>query len=239
VGQEQNKTMAKIIITDLTHFENEDKVCTAGICTDTGQCIRPMPYLLSNECKRLKILPGAILSGVFNPPANNTPPHTEDRNYQNLKYLEPCSPESFKKILNNSLAESVCSGFGIELSFKQKHIPVEHALTHSIITIKISPKNATIVEDSYKPGRIRFNFTDNDNARYWFWSITDLGFYRYALAHITELAAINDFIHEQDELYLRVGLTREYKSKDGRNGYWLQINGIYTFPDYHKGIRSY
>lgn len=231
--------MTKIIITDLTHFENEDKVCTAGICPETAQCIRPMPYLPSKECKRLKILPGAILSGEFKTPTIITPPHTEDRNHQNLKYLGPCSPEQFKEILDDSLSESVSSGFGIELAFKQKHIPVEHGLAHSIITIKIPPQNANIIKDSYKQGRIRFNFTDNDSARYWFWSITDLGFYKYALEHISELDSINDFIHNQDEVYLRVGLTRAHTSPDGRHGYWLQINGIYTFPDYHKRIRSY
>jgi hypothetical protein len=231
--------MEKIIITDLTHFDNKDIVCTAGISTDTGQCIRPMPYLLISECERLKILPGAILSGEFETPADISPPHTEDRNHKKLKYLGPCSPESFKEILDNSLAESVSSGFGIQLAFKQKHIPIEHGLDHSIITIKIPSHNANIIEDSYKQGRIRFNFADNDRARYWFWSVTDLGFYKYALKHIKELEGINDFIHEQDELYLRVGLTRAHTSPDGRHGYWLQINGIYTFPEYHKGIRSY
>jgi hypothetical protein len=231
--------MTKIIITDLTHFENKNIVCTAGICEDTGQCIRPMPYLKIRDCERLKILPGALLSGEFNMPSNITPPHTEDRNYQKLKYCGPCSPENFQEILENSLVESVCSGFGIHLAFKQKHIPVEHELSHSIVTLKISPRNAVLVEDSFNPGKIRLNFLDNDGSKYKFWSITDLGFYKYALSHITELAEINDFIHEQNELYLRVGLTREYKSPDGRNGYWLQINGIYTFPDYHKGIRSY
>jgi len=231
--------MEKIIITDLTHFDNKDFVCTAGISTDTGQCIRPMPYLPIKDCEHLKILPGAILSGEFEPPADISPPHTEDRNHKQLKYLRSCSPEQFKELLDNSLAESVSDGFGIQLAFKQKHIPVEHDLAHSIITIKIPSQNATIIEDSYKQGRIRFNFTDNDRERYWFWPITDLGFYKYALKHIAEIEAINDFIHEQDELYLRIGLTRAYTSPDGRHGYWLQINGIYTFPDYHRGIRSY
>jgi len=231
--------MENIIITDLTHFDNKDIVCTAGISTVTGQCIRPMPYLPIRECERLKILPGAILSGEFEIPADISHPHTEDRNHKKLKYLGPCSPDQFKEILYNSLSDSVSSGFGIGLAFKQKHIPVEHAIAHSIITIKILPQSVKIIEDSYKKGRIRFNFTDNDGARYWFWSITDLGFYKYALEHITELDSINDFIHSQGEVYLRVGLTRAHTSPDGRYGYWLQINGIYTFPDYHKGIRSY
>jgi hypothetical protein len=56
---------------------------------------------------------------------------------------------------------------------------------------------------------------------------------------MNEIDNINNFIQNQEDLYLRVGLGREYESKDGRKGYWLQINGIYTFPEYHEGIRSY
>ena len=48
-----------IIVTDLTRFTNKNIVCTAGIDPNDGQCIRPMPYLPSSECRRLKILPGA------------------------------------------------------------------------------------------------------------------------------------------------------------------------------------
>lgn len=231
--------MAEIIVTDLTHFENKDIVCTAGICSETGECIRPMPYLHLKDCERLKILPGAILSGDFRAVSNVTAPHTEDRHYQNLKYLGPCTPESFQEVLENSLSESVCSGFNVQLEFKQKHIPSEQELTLSIITLKIRPCNVELVEDGFNPGKIRINFIDNDNMRYKYWPITDLGFYNYLSEHMDELSNINNFIQDQEDLYLRVGLGREYVSKDGRRGYWLQINGIYTFPEYHEGIRSY
>jgi hypothetical protein len=52
-----------IIVTDLTRFTRPDIVCTAGIDITTGECVRPMPYIKTDECKRLKILPGAMLSG--------------------------------------------------------------------------------------------------------------------------------------------------------------------------------
>jgi hypothetical protein len=38
---------------------------------------------------------------------------------------------------------------------------------------------------------------------------------------------------------MRIGLSREYTATDNRNGYWLQANGIYTFPHFHEGIRGY
>jgi len=45
---------------------------------------------------------------------------------------------------------------------------------------------------------------------------------------------INNFIRQQDTVYLRIGLGREYQG-----GFWLQVNGIYTFPNYDTEIRSY
>lgn len=53
------------------------------------------------------------------------------------------------------------------------------------------------------------------------------------------LSDINNFISKQNIAYIRLGLSREYSSPDGRNGYWLQVNGIYTFPDYNKNIRKF
>lgn len=70
-----------IIITDLTRFAKQDIVCIAGINPSTNECVRPLPYLPTNECRRLNILPGAILHGNFTTPPI-TAPHTEDRNYQ-------------------------------------------------------------------------------------------------------------------------------------------------------------
>lgn len=231
--------MAEIIVTDLTHFENKDIVCIAGICTTTGECIRPMPYIKIRDCERLKILPGARLSGDFSASSSLVAPHTEDRKYQKLKYLGPCTPEAFQGVLQDSLSQSVCEGFGVQLEFKQKHIPIENALSRSIITIGILPRNVELVEDGFRPGKIRLSFVDNDGMSYKYWPITDLGFYKYLREHMDELHTINRFIHNQRFVYLRVGLTREYAAKDGRNGYWLQINGIYTFPEYHEGIRLY
>lgn len=112
-------------------------------------------------------------------------------------------------------------------------------ISRSIITLKIRPRSVELVEDGFKPGKIRFNFVDNDGTSYKYLSITDLGFYKYLREHMDELHTINRFIQNQSSVYLRVGLTREYEAKDGRKGYWLQINGIYTFPEYHEGIRSY
>ncbi|MEZ4693859.1 MAG: hypothetical protein R2837_07675 [Aliarcobacter sp.] len=49
----------EIIITDLTRFSNPAIVCIAGINIATNECIRPLPYIATDECLRLNILPGS------------------------------------------------------------------------------------------------------------------------------------------------------------------------------------
>jgi hypothetical protein len=231
-----------IIITDLTRFKaGNPNVCTAGIDRATGECIRPMPYLPFTECTRLRILPGGILNGEFTFAKNKTAPHTEDCNYQNLTFEGPCSGDDFRKVLADSCFASVEEGFEVVLPPGEKVIPSDHKVQRSIITLKIEPHNVEIVEDSYKPGSIKLHFTDSFGRRHRFLPITDLGFYDYAQRHreSSALAALNEQIATQDEVFLRIGLTRVYKNPQGKEGFWLQSNGIYTFPSILRYIRSY
>ncbi len=101
------------------------------------------------------------------------------------------------------------TGISLKQYIKQKHIPVEHELSHSIITLRVPPRNVDLVEDTYRSGKIRISFVDNDGANYRYWSITDLGFYRYMINHIDELNDINNFIHNQELVFIRIGLTRK------------------------------
>jgi hypothetical protein len=230
-----------IIVTDLTRFSNQDIVCTAGIDTTTGECIRPMPYLKSGICKKLNILPGAILAGNFTPIRNLKGPHQEDNTYEELEFTGPCTAELFKKVLVDSCFPSVEKGFAIKLQKDQKNLPAGHPVERSIITIAVAPGDVKIIEDKFQPGKIKIHFKDQSNHEFSFMGVTDLGFHDYAQKHraANDLAAVNNFLQAQEKVFLRVGLSREYASKDGRTGYWLQVNGIYTFPDFHEGIRSY
>jgi len=231
-----------IIVTDLTRFNKPEIVCTAGIDESSGQCIRPMPYLALSECKRLNVLPGARICGDFTPFNDRTGPHQEDYSYKKLKHLGPSSSSEFKNALRQGLYESVEEGFEVTLNDNQKHIPIGHEVQRSIITVRISPSEIEIVESSYKPGKIKLNFRDLSGRKFRYIPITDLGFHEYALQHHSrnELRKVNSMIKAQKEVYLRIGLSRKYQSpNDERNGYWLQANGIYTFPDYNKEMRCY
>jgi hypothetical protein len=232
--------LRKVIITDLTRFSTPEKVCIAAIDIQTGECLRPMPYLESKKVAKLNIHPGAILEGEITLNASASNPHIEDASYKNLKYLGAASSKEFKSILDQTLSSSVTTGFGIAFGDGQKHIPFEVPAKCSIITIKVSPRSLHIHEDQYKPGKIKASFTDRAGQSFRYLSITDRGFFDYAKKHQDdgELSKVEKFILTQDEVYLRIGVGRRWKIGN-KDGYWLQVNGIYTFPNFLEEIRTY
>jgi hypothetical protein len=234
--------MRKIIITDLTRFQNKDIVCTAGIDINDGKGIRPMPYLQYSDCKRLNLLPGAILSGNFSVSTNIECPHTEDMYHESLKFHGHCSDHEFRDILLKSCSKNIEHGFNIQLGKGQKHIPKQFAPSKSIITISVNPNAVKIVQDQYDAKKIKIHFVDNNFKEYSFLAITDLGFHSYAENHYKETNnydEINSVIQNQEEVFLRVGLGRFYENQQGKSGFWIQVNGIYSFPDYFKSARRY
>lgn len=231
-----------IIITDLTRFkQGNPDVCTAGIDRATGECIRPMPYLKFTQCMEHGILPGGILTGEFAASPARTAPHVEDCSWQELSFEGACSGEEFRRVLAESCFPSIGDGFEVTLPAGEKVIPPSHTVQRSIITLKVLPQTLDIVEDRFKPGSIKLHFTDSTGRSYRFFPITDLGFYDYAQRHLDSgaLAGLNTEIAKQDEVFLRIGLSRKYKSPQGKEGFWLQANGIYTFPTVLRYIRSY
>lgn len=232
----------RIIITDLTRFKEGSKnVCTAGV-TEDGTLIRPYPpYLLASDCERLDIHPGAILEGEFTI-SNAPPPHVEDATWENLNYVERCSGDEFRSALRTGLFKTIAEGFEYALAQGEKCIPVAVKPPRSIITIKLSPQSFSIVGDGYNPKKVRANFWDPEGNQFSFLSITDRGFVDQASkiqGDSSAIAKMNFHVQSQEELYLRIGLSRAHRAPDGRHGYWIQVNGIYTFPDYMDYIRCY
>jgi hypothetical protein len=234
--------VSRIIITDLTRFSNREILCTAGIDTDSGQCVRPMPYLQASRCKELNLLPGAILTGDFSPAADIEAPHVEDMNYQNLMYRGQCKAHEFYQVLAGSTFNSVQEGFATDLADRQKHLPQEAAPARSLITIQVEPFGVQIVQDQYQSNKIKAHITDQSGQQFSFLSITDLGLHTYAENHYQEAgnySAVNNLIHAQQEVFVRIGLSRYYQAPNGKAGYWLQVNGIYSFPNYFETARRY
>ncbi len=232
----------RIIITDLTRFKEGSKnVCTAGV-TDDGTLIRPYPpYLLASDCERLDIHPGAILEGKFTL-SGAAAPHVEDAKWEDLNYIDRCSSEEFRDALQTGLFETIQEGFEYNLPNGEKCIPITETPPRSIITIKLQPHSFSIVGDSYNASKVRANFWDVKGNQFSFLPITDRGFVDQASkiqGDSSAIAKMNYHVQSQNELYLRIGLSRAYQAPNGKNGYWVQVNGIYTFPEYMDYIRCY
>jgi hypothetical protein len=232
-----------LIVTDLTRFAKDDIVCIAGIDVKSEQCIRPLPYLPKAECKRLKLLPGAILEGKFTRPERVDKPHTEDMNYEGLSFKGPCTSDEFEGVLKTTTYPSINEGFDDKVPIGTKVIPPDDPSSRSIITLKLKPNQIEIVRNAFDPKSLRLNIKDNDGRKYVYLSITDLGFHNLAVSKQKDpdyTDELNKYIRSQKKVYLRIGLGRRYKNPtDGRDGFWIQVNGIYTFPEFMTKVRTY
>lgn len=232
----------QIIITDLTRFkEGNPNVCTAGIDYNTGECIRPLPYLTAAVCEKLQILPGGILSGNFEYKKDRSGHHQEDATYSDLKFHGACSSETFREVLERSCFESLEKGFEISLPDGDRGVPAHHPVTRSIVTIKVVPTSVEIVEDSFQPGKLKLHFNEVSGRGYRYFPITDLGFHDFAQRHRNDgkLDELNAWIADQSEVFLRIGLGRAFAPPGKKLACWMQGNGIYTFPDVPPGIRKH
>ena len=230
-----------IVVTDLTRFSDEsEKVCLAGINPENMNLIRPMPYLKRTDCRDYRILPGTKIAADFNPAPNIKVPHTEDHLWRNWKIIGQAASDEFRELLQSNLSPSISRGFGMDIT--EKVIPEESAPSKSIITIKAAVQLHLFNDGDFQ--KIRASVTDSDGLILRFMSITDYGFYRYVQKllskhELSRFFEFDRFLRSQSEIFLRLGLGRLWKSKDGRTGFWLQVNGIYTFPEFSEEIRSY
>ena len=200
----------EIIITDLTRFNNPDLVCTAGVDRNSGECIRPMPYLRRGWCREHDVRPGTILKGDFGPWTNRQGPHQEDFGHGRLKVVGTSSSSQFMDALKQRLFDTVESGFGASIATGQKYIPFGQSGERSIITISASPATLRIVTGSFDQGKIKLHFHDQSGRNYRYIAITDLGFHEYALEHHerNDLNSLNMFISKQEEVLFRLWLNR-------------------------------
>ncbi len=200
-----------------------------------------MPYLTFEQCTDLDLRPGSILQGGLDL-INSSAPHCEDANWEELESVGKCSSRTFRQALLTGLQESVNEGFEYELPIGEKCIPIRlHHLDRLSLSESLPQTSTSLRMDSAKRNFEHHSPIVAGNCNRYV-SITDLGFYDHAVEirkHTGCLERLNDFIHEQEELLLRVGLSRRHPAPDGREGYWIQVNGIYTFPDYQRHIRAH
>ena len=231
-----------LVITDLTRMYR-GMVCIAGY-DNTRRCIRPTlppPGIPENALMRGNspiIFPFAVVEfDLLNPTPQ--PPHVEDWHY------DPESPrfikliQDRKKILSWSLFDGLSDIFEQPIHDDLGFYVMDCQGARSLGTIR--PRK--ILEVIYEPGiegpwdyRLRFLAGQGTHYRL---KITDLTWHYYCdslrgdncdphqiSAELTKQLAAR-------EVFLRIGLSRGWKKFPDRC--YLQINGIYTFPDYLEG----
>jgi hypothetical protein len=215
----------------------------AGLTEDGKTCIRPQrdarpSYISYKTFKDHNVLPGTILEANFTNMPEVHAPHIEDRYFDKFKIRGICTSAQFEDVLRASSHSSLAAGFGIPIRGKV----LTETPTGSIITLSVKPGQFTLIGDGFNPDKVKANITDGTGLSLNYLSITDLGFHDYVGHSKTRRMSIdemNAFINTQDDIYLRIGLSRQYQADDGRDGYWLQVNGIYTFPNFEQVLRAY
>ncbi len=230
----------EIIITDVTRFKDDSIRCIVGVEPKSGACVRPRPYLSAKDCGTHKIVPGSTLKGDFIPDADAVSPHIEDHRYSRISISGSVGSDDFKAALKTAIFQSIEDGFEIKLDIGEKHIPISMSPIRSVITISVSPSQIQVVSSQFKEASLKANLSDASGKYFSFLPVTDLGLNEYVQTRsmVDAVSEMNIFFRRQDEIYLRIGLSRPHRAPDGREGYWLQINGIYGFPGCFQKITS-
>jgi hypothetical protein len=239
--------MKKIVVTDLTRFSNADIVCMAGI-DENGNCVRPLlrgnprGYPSFQYIRQLNIRPGTILEADLEPRPDVEVPHIEDHWYNGeFRVAGTATSDAFHEVLQRDASDTFEAGFQVPVHGKlfaaNGEVPAR-----SIMTLRVRrPRDVRVVVDNYQ--KLRVHVTDAQGHELSFLSVTDLGF----VTHLNQLRnddpglhELNADLHSENELFLRIGLSRPHTDTNtDRSGCWIQVNGIYTFPEYRTDLRSY
>ena len=218
-----------------------NEVCVVGIDTE-GRCIRPVceggflkQYLRDTE-QRVFVRHGAKVEFDLYP-TGTLPPHIEDMRFDptSITGKGTCSISEWESALRTNSFETVEEIYEGFLQDRKWVMP--GAETRSLATLA----EARIVDVELTPGGIkpRIAFVDRNGCEFTRPS-SDLTLWdrcrslvrsqgRSPVEVETELVSL---LQNADRLYLRLGLARPWE-RDNRC--WLQVTGVYTFPDYLDG----
>lgn len=244
----------EMIVTDVTRM-GAPRVCVAGFFSDDGTAVRPVaPYKSRKEITEEFLWKGDLLivrpfSEVrlsFTRPISE-PPHTEDWEIDTRvspELVRILSPEERRLFLEGHLDPRVDSIFGAPIQEDQYICKGEGERSLGTILAK-RVSQVTYGQKSYEDEEAkweyRIRFTDGA-GREFSPAVTDLAF-RAACDYLRDrkgwdLGRISGWMTEflgaaRREVYLRIGLARGWKKHPDRC--YLQVIGVYSFPDYLGG----
>jgi hypothetical protein len=200
-------------------------------------------YLAFESIKKHKVIPGSILEGDFSPIPNSHAPHVEDHSFSGLKVGGSATGNEFKQVLEQTSSPTVKLGFG-SLPDSKLFAPTAPP-PKSIITLKLTnPKRQfRLSVDKFNDQKFKAHITDASGFQLSFLPVADLGISDHVAsirANDPALEKLNMFFQKQDTLYIRIGLSRVFPvGNPPRNGFWVQANGIYSFPSHREDLRIY
>lgn len=232
----------RIVITDLTRMYH-GHVCLAGY-TGNRCCVRPVLKQKGISERSLYLDNGRIITPfsvvdleLLEP--DPQPPHTEDVLFREGSFNFIRMVNDRKSVLGWSLFKNVEDIFEQEIQSGPGYFVIDCRGPRSLGTIS----SLEIHEVRYEMGMegvwdYRLCFYDGSN-QYYRLKITDLT-WQYYCNHLKDekntpidvARRITEDLKKR-EIYLRIGLARGWKKFPERC--YLQITGIYTFPDYLEG----
>lgn len=240
----------EILITDLTAM-HEDRVCIAGIDRDWNT-IRPA-FARSNPTRshlqrdsQVLIRPRAVVAMQLEPLADPAAPHVEDHLWTGLhrmRIVDMLDDDRWLQALQGLVERCPRPLFGgglKRLGKDRNRVTRPGDATYSLATVQCS--GDITFRFNLKAGnqtgfRYALRFSDSRGEVYENIPVTDLALRAWADARFNQGAnpqAVSDELTAElnaaHSVCLRVGLGREYKGK-----LWLQVNGIYSFPDWLGG----
>lgn len=233
----------ELVITDLTRMYG-GHVCVAGYA-HSGQCVRlssPRLHELDIAAHGKPIVfPAAVVECdvIENQP---DPPHTEDYSFDpySLRLIRRLEGPAWQATLDRLLFDSVSQIFEQPICNEHGHYIADGVGIRSVGTIR--PRGiskATYSADADGTWSYRLGFYDHAGQFYQL-KITDLTWNAYCDSlrapdrEPKDIAVSLTQLLKSHRVYLRIGLSRKWAKFPGRC--YLQINGIYTFPDYLDGL---
>jgi hypothetical protein len=224
----------------------QGRVCVAG-CDQAGTCIRPtLPHPGIRESSLYAsgkpiVFPFALVEYDLTRPVPR-PPHVEDWEYvpESVRFSERLDEGRRRTVLEHSLVEGVREVFDAPVLEGPGHFVKEGEGSRSMGTIRpcrVSWTTYSLRQDGRREYRLRF--TDRCGMA-WDLPVTDLT-WRYYLDHQRDslghspgrIAAEMRQMLDSRECYLRLGLARGWATYPDRC--YIQITGVYAFPDYLEG----
>lgn len=241
--------LKSIVITDLTQMPAGDRVCVVGI-DQNGQCIR---LFWDNEgvlkqhlhIGNKLIRPRARIKCDFHQ-VPVIPPHTEDLGFDpnSVVYQSLCTDTEWEQVLQSNSFSTVDSIYD---GLLQEHKWVKPgANTRSIGTLgALSATRIAAVQLPEWDGRLKYRLSFKDVTGFLYnLPVSDLAFQEFSYSEVkgrhrdasTVAQELTRLLKNSDRLYLRIGLARPFaKTSTAQKVCYIQVTGIYTFPDYLGG----